>query len=100
MWALHHYQVYADLFKYTQNKTCNIFTKYVCWDTYTQQFIYYYKYFTITKIKFSIWWIITCSYKDTAQCITYIPIKQRDIINIKCALSFFDEFTSYNIPDE
>ena len=38
--------------------------------------------------------------KDAAQCITCIPIKQKNMINIKCDFSFCDECTDYNIPDE
>ena len=38
--------------------------------------------------------------KDTAQCITCLPIKSKNITNIKCALGFCDEYLEYNICDE
>ena len=38
--------------------------------------------------------------KYSAQCITFISIKPKDTIHIKCALDFCDECTEYNIPDE
>ena len=38
--------------------------------------------------------------KYAAQCITYLPIKPMNMINIKCALVFNDECPEYNIPNE
>ena len=38
--------------------------------------------------------------KDAAQCISYIPIKPKNMINIKCTLWFCDECTENNILDE
>ena len=39
MWDLHHSQGYAEWFKYIKNKTCNIFTAEVLWETYMKHFI-------------------------------------------------------------
>ena len=38
--------------------------------------------------------------KDAAQCISCTPIKPNNIIYMKWALGFFDEFIDYIIPDE
>ena len=38
--------------------------------------------------------------KDSAQCITCLPIKPKNMIHIKCALGFFDEFPEYNVINE
>ena len=38
--------------------------------------------------------------KDSAQWIAYLPIKPKNVIHIKCALGFCDEFPGYNITDE
>ena len=38
--------------------------------------------------------------KYAAQCITYITNKPKNMIHIKCALGFCDEFPGYIIPNE
>ena len=38
--------------------------------------------------------------KDAAQCITYLPIKPNNMININCDLCFCYECPEYNIPNE
>ena len=38
--------------------------------------------------------------KYAAQCITYLPIKPKNMICITCDLGFCDEFPEYNITDE
>ena len=40
------------------------------------------------------------SIKYSTRYITCLPIKKNNIIHIKCALVFCDEFHEYNIPDE
>ena len=37
--------------------------------------------------------------KDTVQCITCLPIKPNNMINIMCVLFFCDECPELNIPD-
>ena len=49
---------------------------------------------------FSYGEILHATIKDSSQCITGLPIKEKKMIHIKCALVFCDECTEYNIPDE
>ena len=43
---------------------------------------------------------LNATIKDDAQCITSLFIKPNNIIHIKCALSFCDEWHEYNITYE
>ena len=44
--------------------------------------------------------LLHATIKDTPQCMLCNTIKQNNIIHIKCALGFCDEFPEYNIPDK
>ena len=43
---------------------------------------------------------IHATIKDPDRCITYLPIKPKNMIHIMCDLGFCDECTGYNITDE
>ena len=38
--------------------------------------------------------------KDNAQCVTCLPIKSKNTMNINCSSGFYDKYPEYNIRDE
>ena len=100
MWDLNHSKVYADWLNIFRTRLVTYLQQKYFW-RHTHNSLFsttidaYYK-----DMVFPCGECLHATIKDTAQCITCLPIKSKNITNIKCALGFCDEYLEYNICDE
>ena len=74
MQAFYNSQVYAYLYKWINNNTCNIFTTKVCCETHTQQCIITTREVHYKEKVFPYGECFHATSKDAAHCISYTPI--------------------------
>ena len=94
-------QLHTNLVKYITNKTCNIYLQHKSARRHTHTILF------ITKIAahykdnvFPDDEFLHDNINDSAQCITCLTIKPRNIIHINPALGFCDEYPECNITNE